>query len=365
MKESEGGTAATAVPPFSAGRMPMTELKQLPGPLLAWYEKNARALPWRSDPTPYHVFVSELMLQQTRVAAALDYYRRFMEALPTVEDLARCPEDRLMKLWQGLGYYSRARNLKKAACQVVEDFGGAFPNDFARLRTLAGVGDYTAGAVASIAFGQPVPAVDGNVLRVVSRITADCRDMARPQVKREVGEALRAVMPPNRPGDFNQALMELGALVCLPNGAPLCGQCPAESFCAAKRQGMAGRLPVKPPKKPRRVEERAVYLICRQNRVALRRRPARGLLAGLWEYPSGPAGWPCPVAGGACLAGEARHVFTHVEWRMTAWAVEAAGEALPEGWVWAAEADLAEVYPVPSAFGAFRGWVERRLKAGE
>ena len=215
----------------------MNELDQLPLPLLQWYHENARVLPWRSDPTPYHVWVSEIMLQQTRVAAVLGYYARFMEALPAVADLAAVEEDRLMKLWQGLGYYNRARNLQKAARQIVEEHGGVFPDTYEAIRALAGVGDYTAGAVASIAFGLPEPAVDGNVLRVVSRLTGDGGDITRPDVKKRMGAALREVIPLDAPGDFNQALMDLGAMVCLPNGEPLCARrnCPSR-----RRKGPAG-----------------------------------------------------------------------------------------------------------------------------
>ena len=238
----------------------MDELRQLPIPLLVWYRENARTLPWRSDPTPYHVWVSEIMLQQTRVAAVLDYYRRFLEAAPDVSTLAALPQDRLMKLWQGLGYYSRARNLQKAAKQVTEDHGGVFPNTYESIRALAGVGDYTAGAISSIAFGLPVPAVDGNVLRVCARITGDSGDIAAPATKKRAAAALADIVPLDAPGDFNQALMELGATVCLPNGAPLCAKCPASDFCRAFQEGRTGELPVKPARKARRVEERTVYL---------------------------------------------------------------------------------------------------------
>ncbi len=340
----------------------MKELEKLPLPLLLWYRENARTLPWRSDPTPYHVWVSEIMLQQTRVAAVLEYYRRFMEALPTVEDLAACEEERLMKLWQGLGYYSRARNLQKAARQVMEDFKGEFPAGYDAILTLAGVGEYTAGAIASIAFGQAVPAVDGNVLRVVSRLADDHRPVTDPAVKGEIRSALCRVIPGDLPGDFNQALMELGATVCLPNGAPLCDRCPAKDFCAAHKKGTALELPVKPPKKARRVEERQVYLIFRKGRAALRRRPGRGLLAGLWEYPNEPAPWPCPVEGKTEFAATGKHIFTHVEWHMTAYTVTAEKDSLPEGWLWAGRRDLAEVYPLPSAFAPFARIVEEYLK---
>lgn len=339
----------------------MNELELLPLPLLEWYRENARVLPWRSDPTPYHVWVSEIMLQQTRVTAVLDYYRRFLEALPTVEALAACPGDVLMKLWQGLGYYSRARNLQKAAKVIVEAYGGEFPPDYDAIRALPGIGDYTAGAISSIAFGLSRPAVDGNVLRVVSRVTADRRDVTRPGTKKDITDALHAVMPLNCPGDFNQALMELGATVCLPNGAPLCDKCPAADFCAAHRGGTELDFPVKPPKKERRVEERTVYLIFREGRVALRKRPDKGLLAGLWEYPNGAAPYPCPIEGKMEFAAAGKHIFTHIEWHMTAYTVEAAGEALPEGWIWVDRQALARIYSVPSAFGPFAHVVEEYL----
>ncbi len=340
----------------------MTALEQLSVPLLTWYRENARALPWRADPTPYHVWVSEVMLQQTRVAAVLDYYRRFLEALPTIEALAACGEDTLMKLWQGLGYYSRARNLQKAARQIMADYGGVFPGDYDAIRALSGVGDYTAGAIASIAFGQSRPAVDGNVLRVVSRLTADGRDVTKPETRAAVTAALAAVMPTQAPGDFNQAMMELGATVCLPNGAPLCERCPAAGFCAAHALGRETDFPVKPPKKPRRVEERTVYLIFYGGGVALRRRAERGLLAGLWEYPNERSPWPCPVAGECAYAARGGHIFTHIEWRMDAYTVAAETAALPEGWVWADRRALAERYPVPSAFQCFEHIVGENIE---
>ena len=339
----------------------MDKLQKLPIPLLSWYRENARTLPWRSDPTPYHVWVSEIMLQQTRVAAVLGYYARFLEALPTVEDLARCSEDRLMKLWQGLGYYSRVRNLQKAARQVMDRFGGEFPSRYEDIRSLTGVGDYTAGAIASIAFGQPIPAVDGNVLRVVSRFTGDERDVTRPQVKEEIRAALEKVIPKDMPGDFNQAMMDLGATVCLPNGTPLCESCPVAEFCRGYLEGKARDLPVKPPKKERKIEERAVYIILRNGRVALRRRPERGLLAGLWEYPNELSPWPCPVKGRTEFAGTGKHIFTHKEWHMTAYTVAAEGEDLPPGWVWAGREEWEKIYALPSAFACFVHVVEKKL----
>lgn len=335
-------------------------LEKLPIPLLEWYHENKRTLPWRSEPTPYHVLVSEIMLQQTRVAAVLGYYARFMEALPTVTDLAAVDEDRLMKLWQGLGYYNRARNLQKAARQIQEDFHGEFPDTYEKLVTLSGVGDYTAGAVASIAFGQQTPAVDGNVLRVVSRVTGDSGDITRPDTKARMRAALLEAMPRTMPGDFNQALMELGATVCVPNGAPQCERCPAAHFCTAYLEGRTGELPVKAAKKERRVEERSVYLIFKDRKVALRRREAKGLLGGLWEYPNVLAGETLPIGmENVEFGATGKHIFTHIEWRMTAYIVN--GADLPAGWVWADREALHSDYAVPNAFQSFTHIVEERL----
>lgn len=340
----------------------MNLLTALPIPLLQWYNENARVLPWRSDPTPYHVLVSEIMLQQTRVAAVLGYYARFMEELPTVAHLAQVEDDRLMKLWQGLGYYNRARNLKKAAVAIMEDFNGQFPTTFDEIITLPGVGEYTAGAVSSIAFGIPVPAVDGNVLRVVARITGDDGDILKAPTKKRMGERLQEIMPRAHGGDFNQALMELGATVCLPNGAPLCERCPAQDFCIAHQTQRTGELPVKTPKKPRKIEERTVFLIFNGNRVALRRRPKKGLLADLWEYPNELSPAPCPVVASHIEEGCAgKHIFTHIEWRMVAQVIETEEEPLPQGWVWADREGLRHQYAVPNAFQSFVHLVEGRL----
>ena len=346
----------------------MTELEQLPIPLLLWYREHARVLPWRTHPTPYRVWISEIMLQQTRVAAVLDYYHRFLEAAPTVEALAELPEERLMKLWQGLGYYSRARNLQKAARQVMEEWGGVFPNTYEAIRSLAGVGDYTAGAISSIAFGLPVPAVDGNVLRVCARLRADDSDISLQATKKRVTEDLAQVIPLDAPGEFNQAMMELGATVCLPNGAPQCERCPAADFCRAFQEGLTGELPVKAAKKERRIEMRTVYLFFSGTQVALRRRGSRGLLAGLWEYPNELTdGTDWPHAWGLTSkrlerAGTGKHIFSHIEWHMSALAGELEPESLlPPGWVWASREELREVYALPNAFQAFAPQVAARL----
>ena len=339
----------------------MDELRQLPIPLLVWYRENARVLPWRSDPTPYHVWVSEIMLQQTRVAAVLDYYRRFLEAAPDVAPLAALSQDRLMKLWQGLGYYSRARNMQKAAVQIVEDYGGVFPNTYEAIRGLAGVGDYTAGAIASIAFSRPVPAVDGNVLRLAARVADIEEDIMDGKVRQMFRRLMEQAMPANRPGDFNQAMMDLGSAVCLPNSPPLCAQCPLAALCEANRLGRQGELPVRRKKAQRRREEMTVYLLLREGRVALRRREDRGLLAGLWEFPHVPGALAEAQAGGPVAAWgltaldwrrklEARHIFTHVEWHMTGYLLTVSGDCPALTW---ADQEALDAMAVPSAFGKF------------
>ena len=349
----------------------MDQLKELPIPLLLWYRENARVLPWRSHPTPYRVWVSEIMLQQTRVAAVLDYYRRFLEALPTVADLAAVPEDALMKLWQGLGYYSRARNLQRAARQIMEEHGGIFPSTYEEIRALSGVGDYTAGAISSIAFGLPVPAVDGNVLRVAARVTGDEGDIAAPATKKRVTAALAEIIPLDAPGDFNQALMELGATVCAPNGPPRCLECPAMAFCKGRLRGTAEDLPVKGAKKPRRVEEKTVFLLVRDGKIALRKRPGTGLLAGLWEFPNVEGALDEAAAGAAVSVWgleprrwesrlTAKHIFTHVEWHMTGYTLEVAGDG-PADFVWADAGALSD-RAVPSAFGRYYTEAAARLK---
>ena len=346
-------------------------LADLPGLLLPWYRANARDLPWRHTRDPYRIWVSEIMLQQTRVAAVLGYYARFLEAFPTVEALAAAPEQQLMKLWEGLGYYSRARNLQKAARQVVER--GGFPESYEGLLALPGVGDYTASAIGAAAFGLREAAVDGNVLRVVTRLT-DCHDdILEVKTKKRIREQLQAVLP-EADADiriFSQAMMELGATVCVPNGAPKCEVCPVRELCLGKARGTAETLPVKRPKKERRVEKKTVFLLLRGDRVALRRRSAEGLLAGLWEFPNVEGALdeqtaPAAVAAWNLKAGEwknkltAKHIFTHVEWHMTGYMLEVSGEGA-EDFFWADAAALAE-RAVPSAFGRYYAEAVKELK---
>ena len=273
--------------------MELISLQKLPAPLLAWYDANRRVLPWREEVSPYRTWVSEIMLQQTRVQAVLPYFQRFMDAAPDVAALAAMPEQQLMRLWQGLGYYSRARNLKRAAQTVVQDFGGEFPDSYDDLRRLAGIGDYTAGAILSIAFGQAVPAVDGNVLRVAARLTGDSRNVLDSKVRAAFRQAMADTMPHDRPGDFNQALMDLGAAVCLPNGKPLCDRCPAADFCTAKRDGKQALLPVREKKKEKREVRLTLFIMKKEDGTA-----AHGTAGGAVGVP--------PRGGGAGRGGRRR-----------------------------------------------------------
>ncbi len=337
--------------------------------LLNWYDTHRRLLPWRLDASPYRVWVSEIMLQQTRIEAVLPYFDRFMEVLPTVAALAACDEDRLLKLWEGLGYYSRARNLQKAARILVKDFGGEMPCDYEALLSLPGIGEYTAGAVASISFNLPVPAVDGNVMRVLARLTASELDVMQPLAKRWFTAVAQAMQPADAPGMFNQALMELGETVCLPNAAPRCGDCPLAAACLARQAGTARQLPVRAARKARRIEQRTVFVCLaaeegKEPRVLLHRRKANGLLGGMWELPNAEgwltteevtawaAGLGIPLLENAPF-GEGKHIFSHIEWLMRGCLLTVRQTELPEEYRWANGEELAGLYALPSAFRAF------------
>jgi len=322
--------------------------------LLAWYDANKRELPWRDQPQAYHIWVSEIMLQQTRAEAVKGYYTRFLAALPTVADLAEADDDRLLKLWEGLGYYSRARNLKRAAQIIMSEYGGVIPSAPEELLKLPGIGLYTAGAVASIAYGVPVPAVDGNVLRVLARLDADFADISLEQTKRTAAARLLREIPQDRPGAFNQALMELGACLCLPNGAPKCALCPLSGDCLACQQSLTAELPVKSKQKPRRIEHRSLLILRFEDKLALRRRPPKGLLAGLWELPEA-FNIPVELIISDEDAGQALHIFTHIEWHMRAHKFTLREAFEGEGLVWVTEAELEQFYALPSAFAGFRG----------
>ena len=339
-------------------------LKNLPSLLLPWYQEYKRELPWRKDREPYHIWVSEIMLQQTRVEAVKGYYERFLSALPTVEALANCDDDLLHKLWEGLGYYSRVRNLKKAANVILEAHGGIFPGEYDAVRALPGIGDYTAGAVCSICFGLPTPAVDGNVLRVVSRIQDDPTPIDLPARKKEVQTRLAEIYP-EEAGDFTQALMELGATLCGPNRKPDCENCPCRGFCLGYRHGTAESLPVKNPKKPKRQEDVTVFILRCGNSYALEKRPDSGLLAGLWQFPNIPgrldAAASLDWASNEGLKpadirriAEKKHIFTHIQWNMTGIYLDVS--ETPGHFRWFTAEEIEKNAALPTAFRQF--WEE-------
>ena len=344
--------------------------------LLDWYDAERRILPWREDPTPYHVWVSEIMLQQTRVEAVKDYYARFLSTLPDVASLAAADEDTYLKLWEGLGYYSRVRNMHKAAVTIMEDYDGEIPSTAKELQKLSGIGEYTAAAIASIAFGEPVSSVDGNLLRVYARRNLYRENIKDPAAKKVAYDYYMERMPEDRPGDYNQALMDLGATVCLPNGEPECFRCPWADLCEAHKQGVELEVPVVPAKKARRIEQRNVYRVHCGDELLLSKRPDTGLLAGLYEFPNdllalekltkkqvaelsqkaldrflsendltAVSVFPLPAA---------KHIFSHVEWHMTGWDIEVESlEHLPSP-LFACHLSEVDRYSIPNAFDAFK-----------
>ena len=337
------------------------DLRELPGALIPWYRENKRDLPWRRDREPYHIWVSEIMLQQTRVEAVKGYYARFLDRLPDIAALANCDDDELHKLWEGLGYYSRVRNLKKAAQVVMEQHGGLFPRDHAAVRALPGIGDYTAGAVLSIAFGLPTPAVDGNVLRVLSRLRADREPIDLPATKKRVQRELEAIYPADCPGEFTQALMELGATVCVPGGEPKCSVCPCRALCRGRESWQ--ELPVKLPKKAKKQENRTVFLLRCGERYAIEKRPDKGLLAGLWQFPNESGHFSAEEAvAWAETKGlhprnveksiDRHHIFTHIRWDLRGWFLEV--DETAGGFAWLTLNEIDTLAALPTAFRQFR-----------
>lgn len=341
-------------------------LEEIVTPLVKWYRENKRILPWRDKGNAYYTWVSEIMLQQTRVEAVKPYFERFITELPDVESLADCPQEKLLKLWEGLGYYNRVRNMQEAAQTVKKEYNGRLPEDYQALLSLKGIGSYTAGAIASIAYGINVPAVDGNVLRVISRITESAEDISRQAVRKKIEQQLQEIMPEECPGDFNQALMELGAVVCVPNGSARCEACPVSEYCLAYRHGTVEELPVKAPKKERILQNRTVLVIQDGEKTAIQKRPEKGLLAGLYELPN--------LLGHLTREEvldkvknmqleplyieklpDAKHIFSHIEWRMTGYLIRVASldtdRELP--FIFAEKKQSEKQYAIPSAFRAY------------
>lgn len=346
------------------------DLHQIVEPLQTWFLENARTLPWRENPDAYHVWISEIMLQQTRVEAVKPYFARFIKELPDVYALAECPEDKYLKLWEGLGYYNRIRNMNEAAKQIVALYGGRIPDDYEKLLGLKGIGHYTAGAIASIAYNRPVPAVDGNVLRVISRISGDTSDIMKQSVRTNMEDKLKNLMNTDSrtkpvPRIFNQALMELGEVVCVPNGMPDCEKCPLNSICMACQQGKTEEIPVKSKAKARKIEKKTVFVIKDGKRVAIHKRAGRGLLAGLYEFPNHEGHMKqeealsyikslgyAPVR--ICPLGNAKHIFSHVEWHMLGYAILV--EEVPENrsdLIFAEVSEVRERYAIPAAFAKY------------
>lgn len=349
-------------------------LKEMARPLVEWYRKQKRDLPWREDVTAYKVWVSEIMLQQTRVEAVKPYYARFLNAFPTIRDLAEAEEDLLLKMWEGLGYYNRVRNMQKAAQQVMIDYHGEFPNTYEEIRSLTGIGNYTAGAIAAFAFGIPKPAVDGNVLRVISRLTASYEDIMKASVRERVEEELEELIPADAASDFNQGLIELGAIVCVPNGAPKCCECPLAHLCKAHEKGIELELPVKSKAKERRIEKKTVFVFQDGDHVAIKKRPAKGLLAGLYELPSVEGHLTEDEAieyskqiGLSPLRiqklEDGKHIFSHVEWHMIGYRirVDELEKSCTEKMLFVHPEEIQAEYPIPAAFETYVKYVDVKI----
>ena len=351
------------------------ELRNIVKPLVNWYRENKRDLPWRHNPDAYRVWVSEIMLQQTRVEAVKGYYDRFLKALPTVKDLAEAEEDKLLKLWEGLGYYNRVRNMQKAAQQIMVDHAGRFPDTYEEILQLKGIGNYTAGAISAFAYGIPKPAVDGNVLRVISRITGSYEDIMKQSVRKKIESALEQVIPTDAASDFNQGLIELGAIVCVPNGGPKCEQCPVKEYCIAHAENLTAEIPVKKKAKARKIEERTVLIFKDGKQIAIRKRPAKGLLAGLYEFPN--------VEGKLSMdevteyskkiglmpvrvqkLPEAEHIFSHIEWHMTGYEVivDELEKTNGKGFLFIHPEQIKKEYSIPSAFEKYTEYAGIRRK---
>lgn len=346
-------------------------LYHIANPLVQWYLKNARKLPWRADKDPYHIWISEIMLQQTKIEAVKKYYIKFMEVLPNVHALASIEEEQLLKLWEGLGYYSRARNLKKAAMIIEEKYQGKMPTSYESLLSLPGIGEYTAGAIASIAYNEKVPAVDGNVLRVISRIIENREDVLLPNTKKKLTKEIIDILPAQS-GAFNEGIMELGELICIPNGMPLCEQCPIKEYCLAKEHDTMLEIPLREKKTVRKQVDMTVFLLTCGEYIAIQKREEKGLLSGMYEFPNIQShlnkkereehltAWNM-TSHNMKKVGTHHHVFTHIEWDMIAYQCEVSQKT--EHFIWCKPEELEELYPIPTAFHAFKKkWNTKNIK---
>lgn len=337
-------------------------LKKIRQPIVEWYQQNKRELPWRKEKNPYHIWISEIMLQQTRIEAVKQYYERFLKQIPNIQALSEIEEEKLLKLWEGLGYYNRARNLKKAAQIVQEKYHGQMPKRYQELVELPGIGEYTAGAISSIAYDECVPAVDGNVLRVISRVVGSKEDVLESKTKKKFTEKIKEIMP-KQAGNFNEGLMELGELVCIPNGEPLCEKCPLQKICIAKNENLTNIIPVRNPKIKRKKEEVTVFLLEKEGKFAIRKRKKTGLLANMYEFPNITRkigkkeiekvleDWKL-VGKDAKKIGTHHHIFSHIEWNMIGYRVQVKVEN--DEFIWKKKEEILEKYAIPGAFVPFR-----------
>ncbi len=340
----------------------MELLKKIRQPIVEWYQQNKRELPWRKEKNPYHIWISEIMLQQTRIEAVKQYYERFLKQIPNIQALSEIEEEKLLKLWEGLGYYNRARNLKKAAQIVQEKYHGQMPKRYQELVELPGIGEYTAGAISSIAYDECVPAVDGNVLRVISRVVGSKEDVLESKTKKKFTEKIKEIMP-KQAGNFNEGLMELGELVCIPNGEPLCEKCPLQKICIAKNENLTNIIPVRNPKIKRKKEEVTVFLLEKEGKFAIRKRKKTGLLANMYEFPNITRkigkkeiekvleDWKL-VGKDAKKIGTHHHIFSHIEWNMIGYRVQVKVEN--DEFIWKKKEEILEKYAIPGAFVPFR-----------
>ena len=338
------------------------ELKQIINPLIKWYEINKRILPWREEKNPYQIWISEVMLQQTRIEAVKKYYTRFMKQLPTIKELANVEEDELLKLWEGLGYYNRARNLKKAAIIILEQYNENMPTTYAELMKLPGIGEYTAGAIASIAYNEKVPAVDGNVLRVISRVIGNDKNILEQKVKQEITEMLYKMMP-EQAGNFNESLMELGEVICLPNQEPECNKCPIKEYCYAFKYHVTTKLPVRIKQLKRKIERKTIFLLTtKEDKIAVTKRGSTGLLAGMYEFPNIERDytenelseilktWNLNMKD-IVSSKRKQHIFTHITWDMIGYEIIVENEN--DRFLWVSKKELRTKYALPTAFAKF------------
>lgn len=328
--------------------------------LLYFYDHSKRVLPWRNNKNPYYIWISEIMLQQTRVEAVIPYFNRFIESLPTVYDLANVEMDRLLKLWEGLGYYSRARNLQIAAKDIVENFNGLVPKTKKELESLKGIGPYTSGAILSIAYEKRVAAVDGNVLRVFSRYYGIKEDIKDVKTKKVIHQLVYDSLPTYRNGDYNQAIMELGATLCRPNGKPLCEECPIKEKCFAYNNELQSLIPFQSKKTKRKSERKTIIVMEYDNQFAVVKRPDHGLLASLYEFIVLDDEYSIEeiskqYKGTITEIGDSKHLFTHKIWHMKGYHVLL--EEIEEGYQFVSLEDILSKYSIPNAYKKYKNFI--------